>query len=135
MPAGYSQRSAAAKLGVKAGSCLAVIDADEGWDLDGTPEDVIVRQSLRGRRDVTIVFVRSRRHLERNVHRWERSLEDSAALWIAWPRRAAGHASDVTENLLREVLLPLGLVDVKVAAIDHDWSGLKFVRRRELRTA
>lgn len=47
--------------------------------------------------------------------------------------RAAGHESDVTENLLREALLPLGLVDVKVAAIDHDWSGLKFVRRRELR--
>ncbi len=56
----------------------------------------------------------------------------AAALWIAWPRRAAGHESDVTEDLLREVLLPLGLVDV--AAIDHDWSGLKFVPRKELRT-
>jgi hypothetical protein len=56
-----------------------------------------------------------------------------AALWIAWPRRAAGHRSDVTENLIREVALPLGLVDTKVAALDADWSGLKIVWRRERR--
>lgn len=135
MAAGYSHRTAAEKVGVKAGSRLGVIDADDGWELDGVPEDVVVRTSLRGGRDVTIAFVRSRRHLERNAPRYERALDDAAALWIAWPRRAAGHESDVTEDLLREVLLPLGLVDVKVAAIDHDWSGLKFVRRRELRTS
>lgn len=134
MPEGYSHRSAAEKVGVKAGSRLGVIDADDGWELDGMSEDVVVRTSLRGGRDVTIAFVRSRRHLERNAQRYERSLADAAALWIAWPRRAAGHESDVTENLLREVLLPLGLVDVKVAALDRDWSGLKFVRRKELRS-
>ena len=134
MAAGYSHRTAAEKVGVKAGSRLGVIDADEGWDLEGMPDGVKVRTSLRGGRDVTIAFVRSRRHLERNAQRYERALEDTAALWIAWPRRAAGRDSDVTENLLREVLLPLGLVDVKVAAIDHDWSGLKFVRRKERRT-
>ena len=55
------------------------------------------------------------------------------ALWLLWPRRAAGHDSDVTENLLREVVLPTGLVDVKVAAVGEDWSGLRFVWRRELR--
>jgi hypothetical protein len=55
------------------------------------------------------------------------------ALWLAWPRRAAGHDSDVTENLLREVVLPTGLVDVKVAAVGEDWSGLRFVWRREVR--
>jgi hypothetical protein len=134
MAAGYSHRSAAEKVGVRAGSRLGLIDADEGWNLDGMPEDVMVRTSLRGGRDVTIAFVRSRRHLQRNAQRYERSLEDTAALWIAWPRRTSGHGSDVTENLLREVFLPLGLVDVKVVAIDHDWSGLKFVRRKQLRT-
>lgn len=133
MGAGYSHRSAAEKLGVRSGSCLGVVDADDGWELEGLPGDVVVRESLRGRRDVTLAFVRSRRDLERNAERYERALADTSSLWIAWPRRAGGHDSDVTENLLREVLLPIGLVDVKVAAIDEDWSGLKFVRRKELR--
>lgn len=133
MAAGYSHRSTAEKLGVKARSRLGVIDADDGWNLEGIPDDVVVRNDLRGRRDVTLIFVRSRRDVERGARRFERSLGDAAALWIAWPRRAGGHDSDVTEDLLRQVLLPLGLVDVKVAAIDRDWSGLKFVRRRAFR--
>jgi hypothetical protein len=60
-------------------------------------------------------------------------LPKSAMWWVAWPRKAAGHVSDINENLLRELLLPTGLVDVKVAALDEDWSGLKFVWRKELR--
>jgi len=55
------------------------------------------------------------------------------SLWIAWPRRAAGHISDITDNVVRNVALPLGLVDVKVAALDEDWSALKFVWRKKLR--
>jgi hypothetical protein len=62
-------------------------------------------------------------------------LADHAMLWIAWPRKAAGHRGDIAENALRENFLPLGVVDVKVAALGKDWSGLKFVRRKELRTA
>ena len=58
----------------------------------------------------------------------------AGALWLAWPRRAAGHRSDITDNVIRELALPLGLVDVKVAAIDEDWSGLKLVWRVENRT-
>ncbi len=58
-------------------------------------------------------------------------LADPSMLWIAWPRRAGGHESDITENALRELFLPLGVVDVKVAALGQDWSGLKFVRRKE----
>ncbi|MBU1587581.1 MAG: DUF3052 domain-containing protein, partial [Actinobacteria bacterium] len=60
-------------------------------------------------------------------------IRPAGALWIAWPRKAAGHVSDVTENLLREIALPLGLVDNKVATIDPDWSGLRLVWRRENR--
>ncbi|WP_326649174.1 hypothetical protein [Streptomyces sp. NBC_01750] len=60
-------------------------------------------------------------------------LADPAMLWIAWPRKAAGHESDITENALRDLFLPLGIVDVKVAALGEDWSGLKFVRRVENR--
>ena len=62
-----------------------------------------------------------------------RRLAPAASLWLAWPRRAGGHHSDLTDQLLRDVLLPFGLVDVKVAALDHDWSGLKFVWRRQRR--
>lgn len=133
MSAGYSPRSGAEKLGVAPGSRLGLIGASENWALEGMPDDVAVRRDLRGGRDVTVVFTRSRRQLLRDADRYVRALDDAASLWIAWPRRAAGHTSDVTENLLREVFLPRGLVDVKVAAIDEDWSGLKFVRRRQLR--
>ena len=64
-----------------------------------------------------------------------KDLADHAMLWIAWPRRAAGHDSDITENALRDLFLPLGVVDVKVAALADDWSGLKFVRRKENRNS
>lgn len=134
MPAGYSGRSAAQKLGVQPGHRLGLIRAPAGWQPDGLPDGVEVRHDLRGRRDVTLAFTRSRRDLVRDADRLVRALDDTASLWIAWPRRAGGHDSDVTEDLLRDVFLPRGLVDVKVAAIDADWSGLKFVRRRKLRT-
>lgn len=120
---------------MKPGSRLGVIGADAGWVLEGLSEDVDVRADLRGHRDVTLAFVRSRRQLLRDADRYARALDDTASLWIAWPRRAAGHVSDVTEDLLREVFLPRDLVDVKVAAIDDDWSGLKLVRRKERRGA
>lgn len=131
--AGYSGRSAAQKLGVDAGCRLALLDAPDAWQLPGQPADVRTRTDLRGTRDVTVAFVRTAAHLRRNADRLQRTLADDASLWIAWPRRAGGHTSDVTEQLLRDTFLPTGLVDVKVAAIDDDWSGLKFVRRVELR--
>ncbi|HEU4481141.1 MAG TPA: DUF3052 domain-containing protein [Actinomycetota bacterium] len=131
--AGYSGRSAAAKLGIKDGSRLALWHAPSGWELEGLPGSVDVRHDLRGSRDVTVAFVRSSAELKRAAKQLERGLDDTGSLWIAWPRKAGGHVSDVTEDLLREVMLPLGIVDVKVAAVDEDWSGLRFVRRKELR--
>ena len=64
-----------------------------------------------------------------------RRIYPAGALWVAWPRRAAGHRSDITDNAIREDALPIGLVDVKVAAIDDDWSGLRLVWRAEYRDA
>lgn len=133
MTAGYSGTPLARKLGVEDGSVLAVVAAPEGWGVPGLPPGVTVRPSLRGRFDVAVVFVRSAAELRRRAGTLARAAPDEASLWIAWPRKAGGHDSDVNENLLREVILPTGLVDVKVAALDEDWSGLKFVRRRELR--
>jgi hypothetical protein len=81
---------------------------------------------------VTLAFCRTQGDVVALVAAVE-SVPPSGALWVAWPRKAGGHVSDVDENLLREVLLPTGVVDVKVAALDVDWSGLKFVWRKENR--
>ena len=81
-----------------------------------------------------VFFSRSRGELERALAGVTSGLPATSSLWVAWPRRAAGHTSDITENGLRELLLPAGVVDVKVAALDHDWSGLKFVWRKANRS-
>ena len=133
MTAGYSGTPLARKLGIKESSTLVVAGAPPGWSVPALPENVTTSSSLRGRFDVALVFVRSAAELRRKQQQVVRAAADDAVVWIVWPRKAGGHVSDVTENLLREELLPTGLVDVKVAALDQNWSGLKFVRRKELR--
>ncbi len=127
--AGYSGTPLVKKVGVKAGQCLRIVHRPDGWELPGLPDGVFAD----GTPDVTIAFYRERTRLTAEAAGLAGALADSAMLWIAWPRKAAGHRSDITENSLREILLPLGVVDVKVAALGEDWSGLKFVRRRENR--
>ena len=134
MPAGYSGRSAAVKLGIRDDTRVALLAAPNEWVPEGLPTGVEIRRDLRATSDVTIAFIRSAAEVSRLVNRLDKALADDASLWIAWPRKAGGHTSDVTENGLRDAFLPRGLVDVKVAAIDEDWSGLKFVRRKELRS-
>jgi hypothetical protein len=80
------------------------------------------------------VFVTRRKDLERRLKQLRQSLNQAGALWISWPKKSSGVPSDVTENVVREVALPLGFVDIKVCAIDETWSGLKLVIRRELRS-
>jgi hypothetical protein len=128
--AGYSATPQARKLGLKAGMRLALDGAPRGWRLADPPP--VVRAPARGPADVVIWFVRSAAELADVAARGARIYPDGA-LWIAWPRKAAGHVSDVTDNAIRDAVLPLGLVDVKVAAIDADWSGLKVVWRTERR--
>ncbi|MDQ3914013.1 MAG: DUF3052 domain-containing protein [Actinomycetota bacterium] len=131
--AGYSGTPLAKKLGVKEGAVLALVAAPERWTIFGLPPAVTMRTSLRGAFDVAVVFVRSAAELRRRVDPIVRATAEGSPVWIAWPRKAGGHDSDVTENLLRDLLLPTGLVDVKVAALDDDWSGLKFMWRKERR--
>ena len=118
------------KLGIRVGMRVSVVNESPGWELTTPPE--IVRTD-EGPADVVICFVRAAAELATAAEHGERIFPDGA-LWIAWPRKAAGHQSDVTENAIRTAVLPLGLVDVKVAAIDDDWSGLKMVWRTENRT-
>ena len=117
------------KLGIKEGMRVALDSAPSGWQLTDPPPVQIV---TRGRVDVLVWFVRAAAELAEIGPRASR-IFPAGALWIAWPRKAAGHVSDVTDNGVREAVLPLGLVDVKVAAIDKEWSGLKIVWRRERR--
>jgi hypothetical protein len=127
--AGYSATPLARKLGAKPGLEVVLRHAPQGWGIDGvSPSDVPVERA-----DVVVAFYRNRASLEDDVALMPRELGKAASWWIAWPRKAGGHVSDITENLLRELVLPAGLVDVKVAALDDDWSGLKFVWRKENR--
>jgi hypothetical protein len=126
---GYSGTPQARKLGLKAGHRLAVIGAPDGWLLSDPPPTA---DAGEGPADVVLVFVRTVTELPGLAGIAERVFPDGA-LWAAWPRRAAGHRTDVTENGIREAVLPHGLVDVKVAAIDADWSGLKIVWRKSVR--
>ena len=138
--AGYSGTPLARKLGLKQGHLLLLANAPDGWTVPGLPPDVTVTRAVWPSADhvtsadVIVFFSRSRRELERDLAGITSGLPATGSLWIAWPRRAAGHTSDITENGLRDVLLPVGVVDVKVAAIDHDWSGLKFVWRKASRS-
>ncbi|AZP19416.1 DUF3052 domain-containing protein [Streptomyces aquilus] len=135
MTSGYSGTPLARKIGLKGGQRVGLRHAPEGWDIPGLPDGCSpVVGGPRGM-DVTVAFHRERARLAAEAAALVRDLADDAMLWIAWPRKAAGHVSDITENDLRELFLPLGVVDVKVAALGEDWSGLKFVRRKENRGA
>jgi hypothetical protein len=130
---GYSGTPLAKKIGLKAHHRLVLRHRPDGWEIPGLPEGVEVIEDTMAGADVVVAFYRRREALEEDTPGIVRDLPHAGALWIAWPRRAAGHTSDITENNLRDLLLPTGLVDVKVAAMDEDWSGLKFVWRVEYR--
>jgi hypothetical protein len=126
---GYSATPQVRKLGIKPGMRVGFVARPRDWRLADPPPFTDIDD---GPADVVIWFVRSAAELDATAASGDRIFPDGA-LWIAWPRRAAGHESDVTENGIRDAVLPLGLVDVKVAAIDEDWSGLKVVWRKENR--
>ncbi|MFE7930337.1 DUF3052 domain-containing protein [Streptomyces sp. NPDC057456] len=130
---GYSGTPLARKLGVKPGHRVRLRHAPAGWEVPGLPDGVHLAPGGPRDADLTVAFYRAHTDLAAEAPALVRDLADDAMLWIAWPRKAAGHVSDITENALRDLFLPLGVVDVKVAALGEDWSGLKFVRRRENR--
>ncbi|WP_406001545.1 DUF3052 domain-containing protein [Streptomyces sp. NBC_00829] len=126
---GYSGTPLAKKLGIKPGGRVALRHRPPGWALLDLPQGVTVGERASRDADVTVAFYRTHDDLAADAGTLVEQLGDRAMFWIAWPRKAAGHRSDIAENDLRELFLPLGVVDVKVAALGEDWSGLKFVRR------
>jgi len=136
--AGYSGTPLPKKLGIKEGHSVAILDAPAGFDktLGALPDDVVVQSQLgAGRKpiDVVIVFVTRRAELRRRLSAMRRSMAQTGGLWVAWPKKASGVVTDMTEDVVRDVALPTGLVDNKVCAIDGTWSGLRLVIRLENR--
>ena len=133
--AGYSGTPLAKKLGFKPGFAAAWVNPPDDFAalLGELPDGVTVRKQLRGPLDLVVCFVTARRDLEKRLPALRRALAPAGMLWIAWPKRASGVETDMTEDVVRDVALPTGLVDTKVAAIDATWSGLRLVIRKELR--
>jgi hypothetical protein len=130
--AGYSGTPLPKKLGIAEGSVLALIDAPQGV-VDGLPVGVTVKRQARGSADVVVAFFVRRRDFERRIGGLAKTIFPAGGLWVAWPKRASGRETDMHEGVVREVALPLGLVDNKVCAIDDTWTGLRVVWRRERR--
>ena len=125
MSAGYSGTPLPKKLGIKPGHRVLLLNAPEGFALEGVDP---VRRA-QGLADVILSFHTERRDLERRMPVLRERMEQNAGLWIAWPKRASKVATDITEDVVREIALATRLVDNKVAAIDAVWSGLRLVIR------
>ena len=130
--AGSPGRPQAAKLGLRAGQRVHLYHPPSGWDL-ADPPDGLIDAGPDGPADLIIAFFTAAGDVAGELGGLARRIYPAGALWVAWPRRAGGHRSDITDTVIREDALPMGLVDVKVAAIDDDWSGLRLVWRVENR--
>lgn len=126
--AGYSGTPLPLKLGVKDGSSVVLIDAPEDFALDVETHDALVPGT-----DVAVLFVTTREELASGFPPVAATMQPAGGLWVAWPKKSSGVATDLTEDVLREVVLPLGWVDNKVCAVTDVWSGLRFVLRKENR--
>jgi hypothetical protein len=129
--AGYSKRTLVEKLGIKPGTRVAVLGAPVTYPslLGSLPVGATLRSRLPASAAFIHQFARRRKDLTADFPRLARALTDEGTLWVSWPKQASGVDTDLSENVAREIGLSHGLVDVKVAAVDETWSGLKFVRR------
>ena len=128
---GYSGTPLPRKLGIKPGAKVALIGAPEGFEgtLGDLPGGVRVGTRARGPLDVMVFFTLERARLAKRLPQLKAALQPDGRLWVAWPKRAAKVPTDMTEDVVRQIALPLGLVDNKVAALDETWSGLQLVVR------
>ncbi len=128
---GYSGTPLPKKLGIREGSRVAVVSAPDGFTrvLGPLPAGVDLRTDARGRCDVVVFFVTRRAELTRRFPSFVRALQTDGGLWVSWPKKTSGVATDLGFDAVQQVGLHAGLVDNKVCAIDGTWSGLRFVRR------
>jgi hypothetical protein len=135
MNAGYSGTPLAKKLGYKAGDNACAIGAPANYRklLAPLPEGVTFGARITKTCNLVHVFTASRTELAKSLATCRKTLAPDAAIWVSWPKKASKVATDITEDTIREIALPMGLVDIKVCAVDETWSGLKLVLRKELR--
>ena len=135
MTAGYSGTPLWKKLGLKEDATLATVNAPATFvvDLGELPPGANIRKGLKTDEMLCIVFVGERTALEKQIAAAAKKLHCDGSLWISWPKKSSKLFKDLTEDGIRDVVLPMGLVDVKVCAVNDDWSGLKLMVRKELR--
>ena len=128
--AGYSGTPLVKKLGIKPGFNIAFVNAPEGYanELD-LPMDVSINTRSAKPLDFAQLFVKSEKKLKTKFSDYANRLSASGMLWVSWPKKSSGVSTDLSENIVREIGLAAGLVDVKICAVDEVWSGLKFVFR------
>ncbi|HEU5294648.1 MAG TPA: DUF3052 domain-containing protein [Burkholderiaceae bacterium] len=133
--AGYSGTPLVRKLGLRGGMTVQVIDAPAPYEriVDGLPPDLRFVARTTALTQLVHLFATDSARLQRALATLREKLPADAVVWVSWPKKASGMATDVDENAVRRVALPLGWVDVKVCAIDATWSGLKLVVRKALR--
>lgn len=133
--AGYSETPLPQKLGIKPGLTIVTINAPTNYRrLLGTiPEGVTFSDRLKPDSPFVHIFTRKRTELANTLPVLREKIADTGTVWVSWPKRSAGVPTDVTEDIIRDVALSLGFVDVKVCALDETWSGLKLMVRRENR--
>ena len=133
--AGYSKTSLPQKLGIKPGTIVVLIDAPENYRglLGQVPSGVNFASRPVGNTKFVHVFAVARRVLQEHLQSLRKKIAEDAVIWVSWPKKSSGVATDITEDVIRAVALPLGFVDIKVCAVDDTWSGLKLMIRRENR--
>ena len=134
--AGYSGTPLWKKLGYRDGLVAWVKNGPANYvSLLNFPRDLSVTWVARPKRGIGFVhlFATARSELEKNLRLLWEQLDRAGTVWVSWPKKSAGVSTDITEDVIRQVALPLGFVDIKVCAVDETWSGLKLVIRKELR--
>ena len=135
MNAGYSGTPLARKLGLKSGHCVYAPGAPTNYQklLAPLADGITFARRLSKNTDVVHLFTTSKAELSQVLTACRKTLGPEAAIWVSWPKKAAKVPTDIIEDTIRAVALPMGLVDIKVCAVDETWSGLKLVLRKELR--
>lgn len=133
--AGYSANSLVAKLGIKEGMTVHAPGAPKDYLklLTPLPRGVKINERFSGNADLVHLFTTEKAELSKQLKSYRDKLEPTTAVWVSWPKKASKVPTDITEDKIREVALPLGFVDIKVCAVTEIWSGLKLVVRKELR--
>jgi len=133
--AGYSGKPLTSRLGIKAGMVLRVVNAPEGHRklLAPLPDGARIATGTTGKADMVHHFAMRRAELAAALKSYRAKLAVTTPVWVSWPKKSAKVPTDITEDTIREIALPLGYVDIKVCAVSGIWSGLKLVVRKELR--